>query len=297
MARVTLPNVLSLNSTNVGASDYSEWSSGTTYALAANVKVTTSVPHKEYESLQAANTNHPPATSPEWWLELGATNQYKMLDSSSTSQTSNSGTIAVTLGVTGYANRLALQGMVAQTARIITKSGSTTLSDDTYDLLDNEFVSWSGYFFDQFNYRSDIAVDLNGLYPSLTVLITLTSTTTAKCGNVIAGMTAELGESQYGARAGILDYSVKTTDDFGDTVLVQRNFAKTAEAELWVSNAAINAVNRLMAGVRATPCLWDFNNDSNSNDSLIVYGFFRDYSIVLQYPTMSLCSISVEGLA
>ena len=50
------------------------WSSGTTYALAARTSIATAHNGRDvYESLQAANTNHDPASSPLWWKLVGRT--------------------------------------------------------------------------------------------------------------------------------------------------------------------------------------------------------------------------------
>ncbi|HRK30889.1 MAG TPA: hypothetical protein PLD59_07395 [Tepidisphaeraceae bacterium] len=45
----------------------SEYGSGTTYSLGQQTRVGSTI----YESLQAGNTNHAPATSPSWWRWLG----------------------------------------------------------------------------------------------------------------------------------------------------------------------------------------------------------------------------------
>ena len=49
------------------------WNSGTTYALNARVDVTTGTVIDVYQSLQASNTNHAPASSPTWWRKVATT--------------------------------------------------------------------------------------------------------------------------------------------------------------------------------------------------------------------------------
>jgi len=42
-----------------------------------------------------------------------------------------------------------------------------------------------------------------------------------------------------------------------------------------------------------TPVLWI---GSESFESLTVYGFYKEFSIDLAYPTVSYCSLTIEGL-
>ena len=68
-----------LISSTIAETDYSAWSSGTTYALGDKVILTST--HRVYESLQAANTNHNPTEAAStWWLDIGPTNRWAMFD-------------------------------------------------------------------------------------------------------------------------------------------------------------------------------------------------------------------------
>lgn len=49
------------------------WSNSTTYAPAALVSIATGTQQDVYQSLQAANLNHAPASSPTWWILVGTT--------------------------------------------------------------------------------------------------------------------------------------------------------------------------------------------------------------------------------
>ena len=49
----------------------------------------------------------------------------------------------------------------------------------------------------------------------------------------------------------------------------------------------------LRAALRATPVLWI---GSESFESLTVYGFYKEFSIDIAYPTVSYCSLTIEGL-
>ena len=58
----------------------------------------------------------------------------------------------------------------------------------------------------------------------------------------------------------------------------------------------MNKVQRVLADVRATPCVWIGADDAQLYAPLIVYGWYRDFSIDVAYPTTSYVSLEVEGL-
>ena len=98
---------------------------------------------------------------------------------------------------------------------------------------------------------------------------------------------------QYGARVGIQDYSRKEKNDFGDTVLVQRAFAKRANFDMQVAKAEVDSLQNFLSDVRAKPCLWIGSADY---ESTTVFGFYKNFDILISYPTFADCSLELEGL-
>ena len=47
--------------------------------------------------------------------------------------------------------------------------------------------------------------------------------------------------------------------------------------------------------LRATPALWIGSTDADFSQSLVVYGFYKDFYISIDYPTMALSSLEIEG--
>jgi hypothetical protein len=83
IAKTTITDAM-LISTDVTEADYSEYDVSTTYGDGDTVIETASGVHRIYESLQAANTGNAlpvlPATATAWWLEISATNRWKVFD-------------------------------------------------------------------------------------------------------------------------------------------------------------------------------------------------------------------------
>ena len=132
-------------------------------------------------------------------------------------------------------------------------------------------------------------------YGDAHITVVLTGTGTVECGICLAGTFYTLGDTQYGASVGIIDYSRKETDAFGVTTFVRRAYSKRMSAKLMLDNVQMNKVQRVLADLRATPCAW-IGADDVTYAPLQVYGFYKDFSIEVAYPTASYCSLEVEGL-
>lgn len=65
---------------------------------------------------------------------------------------------------------------------------------------------------------------------------------------------------------------------------------------MMVENFALNNLQRTIADLRATPCVW-VGVDNAGYAPLTIFGFYRDFSIDVAYPTKSYCNLEIEGLA
>lgn len=285
-----------LTSSNVAENDYVAWSSGTTYALGDHVIVTTPDEHRIYESLQGTNIGHTPSTSPTWWLDTGATNRWRMFDNSVSAQTTNANSIAVVFAVSGRVDSVALLNISAAEVQItMTDSVEGVVYDRTIDLVSDSGVQdWYAYFFEPIVRISDLTVSDLPPYADASVAVTLSdSGATVACGECVLGLSKEIGDTQYGARVGIQDYSIKTTDDFGNFTILERAYARRADFTVFVAAGFVDALQTLLASLRATPIVYV---GSDEYASTIVFGFFKDFSIAIAYPGVSVCNIEIEGL-
>ena len=274
---------------------YGEWNAGTTYA--AGDRVIIAATHKVYESLQGANTNKAPATQPTWWLDLGATNRWKMFDESPNSQTVNKSGIEKQLSISERIDTVALLNIAALTARVkMTVAGDGVVFDETYSLVsDSGITDWWSYFFEPIVRLTDKLVSGLPPYAASTVdVILAASAEDVKCGVCVAGLSREIGETQYGATVGIQDYSVKQRDDFGNYTVLERAFANRATFTVWFDSRLTTEVKNLLAGYRATPIVYVGEEEETST---VVYGFYKDFNVEISNPGFSICSLEVEGLA
>lgn len=291
---VTITDSILLSS-SVPETDYAAWNSGTTYSIGNRVILTST--HKIYESLQNSNLNKNPVTETTYWLEVSSTNRWGMFDLSNSSATTSGSNIVVTLKPNKVVNSVALIGLVAVSVRIkITDPTDGIVYDQTYILNDNGTINdWWEYYFTEISRKDSLIVTDLPSYGTASIEITINKTsTTASCATCVIGNMKAIGEGiELGASVGIQDYSRKEIDQFGNFIVVQRNFAKRAKFSIPVLNTQIDSVQRLLASLRTTPCVW-IGDDNYSCTQ--IFGFYKDFDILINYHIVSDCNLEIEGL-
>ena len=283
-----------LTSSTAPETDYPAWSSVTAYTVGARVILAAT--HRRYEAL-AASTNVSPSTDPTKWLDLGPTNRWAMFDARVGTATSRTASLQVGLAP-GTIDALALIDTEAESATVtLTVSGVQVYSrSQTFNVGGVAIDNWFSWFFEPLSQKTSMLFLDVPVYAAGQLSVTLTRDNPAdsvSCGTLLVGRQLSLGDTEHGADIGIIDYSRKETDQFGVTSVVERAFAKRMTAKVVLATDAIDDIHRSLAALRATPVLWI---GSESFESLTVYGFYKEFSIDIAYPTVSYCSLTIEGL-
>lgn len=230
------------------------------------------------------------------WLRVGSTNRWKMFDSANSSQSSNTSTISVTLNCVGRINSLALLNISAASVTVtMTDAVDGLVYNTTTSLIEDVGESgWYAWLFDPIERKTQFSVTSMPTYSSPVIQITLTDTgNTVLCGNCVLGQSKELGSSLHGSAFSIQDYSVKDTDEFGVTTIVQRDYASRGNFIIKVDNTFLSRLKNLLAEYRATPIVYIGSDDY---DATIIYGIYRDVNVEISYPTVSICTLDLLGL-
>jgi hypothetical protein len=115
----------------------------------------------------------------------------------------------------------------------------------------------------------------------------------AKLGEIVIGNKFYLGSMKYSPEISIQDYSIKTTDVFGNYTIVERAYSKKLSCDIRIDNDDLDVVYNKLVEYRATPLVWVGSEDYGS---LIIYGFCKDFEMVVPYISYSDCSLEIEGL-
>jgi hypothetical protein len=285
-----------LTASNVAETDYPAWTAGT-YTVGNRVIYD----HKIYEVVATSTTDRPDlgaAAVPATWLFVSPTNRYKMFDIALGSGTVNSGSINVTVTPTTVCNSVVLFNVDGATAQLIVRtSGGTIVYDQTVSLADySDLNSYFNYYFLPIaeTGASELAfIDIPNYSGASFQLIIDAGGGTATCGEMIIGQKSALAVTNFGTSVGIKDYSVKTIDDFGNVTITTRPYSKRADYDVTVETAQVSQFTKFLASIRSTPAV--YIGDPLRGET-IVLGYYRDFSVVLSNPSISECSMSVEGL-
>lgn len=287
-----------LLASDVPEADHAAWDIATTYALADRVIVVAN--HKVYESLQASNTGHAPpaaAAADEWWIEVSPTNRWKAFDLSNSTRTAQAGDMFFEIEPGQVIDAVAILNCtgVRYVRYRLTDPVYGLVYDQTYPMASPPPESgwWSWFFGRRMEQSQNIDFGLPS-YPDAVLRVDLEGDDAMAVGVILLGQQRTIGLGvNAGASVGIQDYSRKEKNDFGDTVLVERAFAKRASYSVLIDNDDMDELQLYLASVRATPGLW-VGRSSRAATSL--YGFYTDFDISISYANHSECSIDLEGL-
>lgn len=286
--------------------DPSPWSAATAYAV--NALAYRSTTHRIYRRLVAGTTatipendiaGYPGVTTPNWEDYL-PTNRWACFDQEVNTQTVQaSGPLTVTIAPGVIVNGLTLLEMVGDSVTVSMTDGAAgpTVYTRTVSLVTSLVTDWFQYFFEPFTQQGTLVLLDLPPYLNGRITVSLTGSGAVKLGGLVVGTVYPIGKAQLGASAGILDYSSKKVDDTTGVVkLVKGKYRKTMRVQLQVENGAINKVHDVLTGLRATPVVWVGVEDSSDYLPLVVFGFFKDFSLSVAYPSCSYYSLEIEGM-
>lgn len=215
------------------------------------------------------------------WLEVSATNRFKCLDGSNSTQTAQATGMYYEVTMVAQQVTTFYAGNVADCTSIRLR-----MTDPTAGLVYNTTTSMVG--------KSSLVTTGLPNYPNAVVRVDLASGGGLAVGTLQLGLGVEFGSGiDLGARVGIQDYSRKQTDEFGNTILVERAYSKRASFTLRLTVAEIDALQDFLAAHRATPCLFIAYGPLGA---LTIWGFFKSFEILINYAKYADCSFDVEGL-
>ena len=297
--KVIKPTVITdamLTHDTVPETDYPAWVSGATYAVGDKCIRTST--HRIYQRLVAGAGTTAPESDTTNWEDVGPTNKWAMFDNVVGTATTTTSPLTRVINP-GSATGLALLELIGRQAQVVMKdqTGGTTVYSKTIDLDGTIIESVYDWFFAEYEQLTDVVLtDLPGQFPNGELTITVTATSgNVSCGVCKPGTVIEIGDTLAGAKAGIVDFSGKERDTFGNYSVVERSFAKEASFAVLTQKSDFNKIFRRLASLRATPAIY-IGTEMTGYEPLIVYGFYKDFSIDVAYQSHHLCSLEVEGL-
>lgn len=269
-------NQIGLASSNIPENDYPAWVQGQSVTI-GDRRI---YEHRVWEALVTGSPQEIPGTALAVWLDDGPTNQWAMLDGDAATATTATGQIMVVLNV-GAFDSVALLGLSGYSVTVTTGgSGGTVLQALIPAAVAPSLTS---------------SLTLTGLdYAGGQVTISIDGPGSVSCSAVSVGTDTDLGQTLTGARIEIVDYSKKVTDAYGTIRVTKRGYSRRIVASVLVDYLDVDRVFHALAAVRQTPSLWTAIAGMRSGT---VYGYYADWQLVIDGPTHSVYSITIESLA
>lgn len=281
-----------LVSSSVPETDHAAWSAVAAYIVGDRcIRVST---HSIYERLVAGTTATAPESDLVNWIRVAPTNRWAMLDGAVGTITTATGSISVTLSP-GVVRGLALLDMdVERVTVVMTADGDTVYSAEidpvgTQEDCDNYY----DYFFETIQRRRVVILTDLPPFSEGHITITATGAGTISIGSCVIGSMYDMGDTQSGVSIGIIDYSRKETDDFGVVTVAERAYSRRMSLPIVLPTINIDVASSRLARVRAKAVVWVGSADF---ESLVVYGFLKDWRIDIPGLVMSTCTLEIEGL-
>jgi hypothetical protein len=147
---------------------------------------------------------------------------------------------------------------------------------------------------------SSTVTDYNGVftglpaYPAATVSVSArNSAGDLKIGEIVFGNSRTIGTAKYGVDVGLIDYSQKDVDVYGNFSILERSYSKRISCQFTMAAASHSGILRLLEKYRSVPLVWII---SSLYSTTIAYGFYRDLTVSIPYPTLAEGSVNIEGL-
>lgn len=295
LAETCTAQVMSLTPTPATGvyADPPSWLNSNAYSTGDRVHVLAQL--SIYERINAA-TPTVDAASPETdstkWTRVGPMNVWRAFDDSVQSQAEESDYLVYSLAPGVLHDALVLLNLEGIRVRVIIGDSDY---DQSQDLTNRVVGNWFEYYFSEFEYRTDVVFrDLPIRINNRITVIVENPGGRAAVGAIIVGRSKPIGQCLMGAEASINDFSVKTQDPFGNFKITQRPSSKRNNYAILVPKYRMNPVYRMLDAYRATPAV--YIGIGNDYEPWILWGFFRNFTLVVQYQEYLLCNLEAESL-
>ena len=277
------------------------WTSGTYNEGDKRYVTTTGYEYDYFECL--STTTDDPVTGflkeTPTWKRLGKINKWKMFDKRQGTQTVNEDEINIYLEPSGIIDSLAILNTACEYIDVtITDTEEGVVYEEIFQMIDNSGVfNWYTYFFEEYVTKTDLTILDLPSFSDTTINVKFYYSSLGSdvsVGELLIGNKKFIGFTQLATNIGIDDFSRKEYNPALDYFEIEeRSYVKRANFDVQLETADITRVQRLLAEVRSSPTLYIGDEQQGA---LILYGFYRNFDIVFSSPSLSSCSIEVEGL-
>lgn len=300
--QVIPPNKLSVLWASVPENEYNQWVSTTAYARGQRVIFA----HYIYECVlpegQTTTGDEPFEHSDidgAPWRTIDPTNQWACIDLYGITKTraaEGQSELEIHVPFEGAATAVYLMALECQSYQVTLEDGNGVVVYDTgiVSILEDS-ASWWNYWFDPYLFKQDVGII--DIPPITGVLkIKLMQGPQPAIGRIVVGPRIVFAETEYGAQAGLIDYSNNSTDKFGKEIYVKRHNARKSSFQALMRPNEANYVQQIISRrLTGIPALYIADNNMGY-EPLIVFGFLKEYDVTYINVSMVRVTLDVRGI-
>lgn len=273
-----------------------QWTAGTYSAGTERVLTET---HRRYRAT-TSTTDKPDAGAlkdPPTWINIGPTNAFAMFDDVNGTQSKRDLNITAELTPNVNINGVAMFNVTGATSVTVTMNDPTDgeVYSRQFDMIDNsEIADYWNYFFNPIISRTEFVVLDLPAFSAATTTVSIDGSAEVAAGTLVIGNQIALGVTTYGTTLKLFDASIKVRDEFGNFTVIPRRTSKTVEFDFYCDTQKVGYVFQQLQRLTSIPAVW-LGTDTE-DDSTLVFGYYEDSAINISAPSVSSCSLTIQGL-
>jgi len=294
-----------LTSSTVPENDYPEWNSATNYLLGDRVIVLST--HKIYQSLQHPNTNNDPINDPQndpdnlpvWWVEIGATNRWRVFDGLRANVTTSTAPMNYVITPDVVTDGVAILNADCQDLDVVVTFESVEVYNQNFMLVTRVVLDWYEFFFKPFQQQKNIYID--GLPPLIGAEISITfnrDVGDVSCGIIAVGNSLFIGQAEYGATSDLRSFSRSEPNEFGVTRLIRRTPKVLTRQRVIADKALTTFLFELREELESVVSVWSTVDEVDSDlfNAYIINGISDRFVINAENPTKTTLELEIREI-
>lgn len=251
---------------------------------------------QKYKAAKAApNMQLSPDKDINTFVHIGAINEKAMIDGFITTQTIKKDGQSLKFSIDTGKSRINCFSLfnIDGEKITITRAGKTIYEKS---LITKKSSSWWEYFYERGKeYERTIIINIPMLFGEFEVEIT-PNKFGANLGHFSAGQKMLLGPTELGAEIGVIDYSKKFKNEYGDITIIKGRTARYMNLDVVIDTRAADKISETITKTLGTLTTFIGDEKDSGIKSLIVFGFLRDYNIKITSDQTSSMSLNIEGI-
>ena len=243
----------------------------------------------------ASQNANRPLTEETYWLPVGATNRWKMLDAYNNTQTEQADEIVLVLRPQAIVQALYL-GNIDGDEIAITVTDPTdgvVYAETTSMVISNSGSSMFNWLFKRIFRRRQFCTVTLPMYYAATIEVRIRRLGgIAKCGMLCIGPLEDVGLSQYGLEAEIKDYSSTKFNFDGTSNTKLRGYSKKMVVDVVLHNSVVSQVHERLIDFRQKTVVFI---GAIEFDLSLVCGTYSSFKTVIVQTKQSKIALQIDG--